>query len=181
VSEEHDRQFIRNFSSILAGLLVFAVIILVLAIAIHNRNYRGEPSSARQAAVEDRIRPVAGVYAGESGRQAAQAAAEAETAVAETSSEDSSEDGTGDAAAEGTADGQGVYTNACAACHDTGAAGAPRLTANEMGARLADKGRDTLLSNAINGINAMPPRGGRADLSDAEMAAAVDYMLEGLD
>lgn len=167
MSEQHDRQFIQTFSAVLAGLVAFTVVIIVLALIIHNREFDGEQSAARQAAVEERLQPVAGVYAGETGRAAAQAAAEEAAAEAEPQ-----------VAFEGSTDGEMIYGRVCAACHDSGAAGAPRLVADEMGSRLADKGRDTLISNAINGINAMPARGGRSDLSDEQVTAAVDYMLD---
>ena len=41
----------------------------------------------------------------------------------------------------------------------------------------AAKGEDALVSSAIHGLNAMPPKGGRTDLSDAEIKAAVEYMM----
>ena len=69
-----------------------------------------------------------------------------------------------------------VYAS-CSACHASGAAGAP--ITGEAGAwsgRIA-KGVDTLYLNAINGINAMPAKGGNASLSDENVKAAVDYML----
>jgi cytochrome c5 len=167
VSEQHDRQFIQTFSAVLAGLVAFTVVIIILALIIHDREFDGEQSAARQAAVEERLQPVGGVYAGETGRAAAQAAAEAAAASSEPQ-----------VAFEGSTDGEMIYGRVCAACHDSGAAGAPRLVAGEMGTRLADKGRETLVSNAINGINAMPARGGRSDLSDEQVAASVDYMLD---
>jgi cytochrome c len=40
------------------------------------------------------------------------------------------------------------------------------------------KGLDMLVQNAINGLNAMPPRGGRADLSDEQVQAIVEYMIQ---
>ncbi|MEE4305117.1 MAG: c-type cytochrome [Wenzhouxiangella sp.] len=167
MSEQHDRQFIQTFSAVLAGLVAFTVVIIILALIIHDREFDGEQSAARQAAVEERLQPVGGVYAGETGRAAAQAAAEAAAASSEPQ-----------VAFEGSTDGEMIYGRVCAACHDSGAAGAPRLVAGEMGTRLADKGRETLVSNAINGINAMPARGGRSDLSDEQVAASVDYMLD---
>ncbi|RFF30751.1 c-type cytochrome [Wenzhouxiangella sediminis] len=167
MSEQHDRQFIQTFSAVLAGLVAFTVVIIILALIIHDREFDGEQSAARQAAVEERLQPVGGVYAGETGRAAAQAAAEAAAASSEPQ-----------VAFEGSTDGEMIYGRVCAACHDSGAAGAPRLVAGEMGARVADKGRETLVSNAINGINAMPARGGRSDLSDEQVAASVDYMLD---
>lgn len=167
MSEQHDRQFIQTFSAVLAGLVAFTVVIIVLALIIHNREYDGEQSAARQAAVEERLQPVAGIYAGETGRAAAQAAAEEAAAGSEQQ-----------VAFEGSTDGEMIYSRVCAACHDSGAAGAPRMVAAEMGERLSDKGRETLVSNAIDGINAMPARGGRSDLSDEQVTASVDYMLD---
>jgi cytochrome c5 len=44
-------------------------------------------------------------------------------------------------------------------------------------ARIA-QGRDKLVSNAIVGIGVMPPKGGQSQLSDEEVASAVDYMIQ---
>ena len=74
-------------------------------------------------------------------------------------------------------DGKAIYTTACFACHGTGAAGAPKLGDNAAWTGRLAQGGDALLNNAINGKGAMPPKGGRMDLSDADIAAAVDYML----
>ena len=69
-----------------------------------------------------------------------------------------------------------IYNSACQACHMSGAAGAPLLVAAQWEDRL-DKGKDTLVSHAINGFNAMPAKGGRTDLSDEQVRASVEYML----
>jgi cytochrome c5 len=72
--------------------------------------------------------------------------------------------------------GQAVYTAVCAACHGTGAAGAPKF--GDVGAwsgRIA-QGYDTLVQHAVNGIRAMPAKGGNPDLDDIEVARAVVYM-----
>lgn len=72
--------------------------------------------------------------------------------------------------------GEQVYTAVCAACHTPGALGAPKLNAKgDWGPRLG-QGFDTLIKHAIEGIRAMPPRGGSPDLSDIEVARAVAYM-----
>lgn len=72
--------------------------------------------------------------------------------------------------------GMAVYKAVCSACHDTGAAGAPKLgDAGAWSARIA-QGYDTLLSHAINGIRAMPAKGGNPDLDDVEVARAMVYM-----
>lgn len=73
--------------------------------------------------------------------------------------------------------GEEVYGAACAACHNSGAAGAPVLgEADQWSARL-EKGTEELYSSAINGIGAMPAKGGNASLSDEEVQAAVDHMI----
>lgn len=78
--------------------------------------------------------------------------------------------------------GDKVYNNACAACHGAGIAGAPKLgDAGAWSSRIS-KGSDELYANAINGYSGnagyMPAKGGNASLSDADVKAAVDYMVE---
>ena len=60
---------------------------------------------------------------------------------------------------------------------EAGVAGAPIAESEQMTARLDEKGLDTLVSNALNGLNAMPPRGGNPALTDEQIRAAVEFML----
>ncbi|MES2917371.1 MAG: cytochrome c5 family protein [Pseudomonadota bacterium] len=69
-----------------------------------------------------------------------------------------------------------VYNASCAACHGTGAAGAPKVgDKGAWGPRIA-QGKPTLYKHAIGGIRAMPPKGMCMTCSDDEIKAAVDYM-----
>jgi len=71
---------------------------------------------------------------------------------------------------------EAVYTAVCAACHASGLAGAPKIgDAAGWGTRIA-QGYETLVKHAIEGIRAMPPKGGNPDLDDFEVARAVVYM-----
>lgn len=75
--------------------------------------------------------------------------------------------------------GQQVYDQSCAACHNSGAAGSPRIgAAAPWQDRYDSKGFDLLVTNSINGIGAMPPKGGCMDCSDEEIAASVRYILD---
>lgn len=75
--------------------------------------------------------------------------------------------------------GQQVYDQSCAACHNSGAAGSPRIgAAGPWQERYDTKGFETLVTNSINGIGAMPPKGGCMDCSDDEIAASVRYILD---
>lgn len=69
-----------------------------------------------------------------------------------------------------------VYEASCSACHANAAIGAPVLGDKEAWAEVVKKGIDKVYANGINGINAMPPKGG-ADLSDEEFNEVVDYMI----
>jgi cytochrome c5 len=72
--------------------------------------------------------------------------------------------------------GDAVYTTVCAACHGSGAAGSPKLAdAGAWGPRIA-QGYPTLLQHAVEGIRAMPAKGGNPDLDEVEVARAVVYM-----
>lgn len=77
-------------------------------------------------------------------------------------------------------DGAAVYTSICMVCHGTGVAGAPKSGDKVAWAPRLALGKDALYKSALNGKNAMPPKGGAADLSDAELKAAVDHLV-GLD
>ncbi|WP_440054417.1 c-type cytochrome [Pseudoalteromonas sp. T1lg65] len=81
-----------------------------------------------------------------------------------------------EAAPTGPRSGEQVYQAACFACHGTGALGAPK-TADDWAPRIA-KGMDVLLDHAINGFNAMPPRGTCTTCSDEEISAAIDFMTK---
>ncbi len=75
------------------------------------------------------------------------------------------------------ANGKGVYDASCAACHGAGVAGAPKLGDKAAWAARINAGNDALYGNAIKGKGAMPAKGGNASLSDADVKAAVDYMV----
>lgn len=72
--------------------------------------------------------------------------------------------------------GQAVYTTTCVACHGTGAAGAPKAGDTAAWSARIGQGYDTLVQHAVNGIRAMPAKGGNPDLDDVEVARAVVYM-----
>jgi len=99
---------------------------------------------------------------GETGKVAAKPAAAAGTAVA--------------AAPALAVDGKAIYEKNCAACHMAGAAGAPMAGDKTAWAPRLTEGMDHLVEHAIKGKGAMPPRGGNASLSDAEVKAAVTYL-----
>ena len=85
------------------------------------------------------------------------------------------------AAATPARDGQQVYQAGCVACHDAGIAGAPKLGDKGQWAKRIAKGPDALYASAVNGVQGsagvMPAKGGNPALSDAEVRAAVDYMV----
>jgi cytochrome c5 len=72
--------------------------------------------------------------------------------------------------------GEAIYTSTCSACHGAGVAGAPKVgDAGSWAARIA-QGYDTIVKHAIEGIRAMPAKGGNPDLDDVEVARAVVFM-----
>ena len=146
------------------------VILIVVTIAIvflaRDAGYKDHSSDnqSRTTTANERIKPIGGVYTGEEG------AAAIEQAVAAPAPAQAP-------ASEADIDGEKLYASACAACHSTGAAGAPKPGSPEMAQR-AEKGMDALMQTAVNGLNAMPARGGRPDLSDAQIQAIIEFMLQ---
>jgi len=155
MSEEqmNDSTFSRLFIIMIIAMVVLAVIIAVLAsFAASDVNARLDERSDREntQAIADRISPV--------GKFSAETAAPAPVVTTALSAKD-------------------MYVS-CAACHATGAAGAPITGDSAAWAERIAKGIDTLTSNAINGINAMPAKGGNASLSDDNIRDIVEYMIE---
>lgn len=82
----------------------------------------------------------------------------------------------GATAAAGNRSGEELYKASCAACHDTGAAGAPKMgDKGGWGPRLG-QGLAGLVKSATAGKGAMPPKGGAADATDAELARAIAFI-----
>jgi cytochrome c5 len=77
--------------------------------------------------------------------------------------------------------GEGVYKAACVACHGAGIAGAPKFGDKAAWATRVAQGKPTLYEHAIKGYQGkagvMPAKGGNSALADADVQAAVDYMV----
>jgi cytochrome c5 len=166
MNQTDDRAFIRRFSGIILGLVAVTVIIIVLALSLRDEPDPGANPS-QQRFTEERIAPVAAVRTGKEG-QAAPAPARAEAAAAAEPT----------TVSEAAVDGEQVYQTVCMACHAAGVAGAPIPGSEALAQRHADKGAEGLVASVINGLNVMPPRAGRPDLTDEQIRAAVDFMLQ---
>jgi cytochrome c5 len=81
------------------------------------------------------------------------------------------------------ADGKAVYNKTCKMCHASGIAGSPKVGDKADWAARSEKGIDALVQNAVKGFKGdtgrMPPKGGNPSLSEADVKAAVQYMLDG--
>lgn len=71
-----------------------------------------------------------------------------------------------------------IYNRTCMACHATGVAGAPKIGDADAWAPRIAQGAETLFEHATKGFKGMPPRGGSSQLSDEDISAAIDYMVE---
>lgn len=167
----HDLVFLKHFSQVI-GILVAITIALILLGLYFNAQQQPDPNPVAEAATIDRIRGVGGVYAGSTGA-AAQAAAKAAAAAAAA----------GQVAYEGTLDGSVIYGKLCSACHGSGAGGAPKLETAAWTARIA-QGMDVLNDHAIQGYTGsagmMPAKGGNPSLSDEQVVATVQWMVDNL-
>lgn len=189
-----DRAFFNHFMMILGALVAITVVIFFLARYVHQntqaRYVREDPFA--QQLLEEQISPVGSVAVAGAGEVAEEVVAvietsepEAPTVVEETAAEAQATPAEAPAAAEevvaAAAGGAATFQAACVACHGLGIAGAPKLgDAAEWAAR-TEQGIDVLYEHAIQGYQGsagvMPAKGGRIDLSDDAVRAAVDYMI----
>jgi cytochrome c5 len=166
-----DQGFLRQFSILIAGLCLLTVVLIVTAFTIYQRE-PAETNPNAPKAVAARLAPVGAVYAGNTGR-AAMEAAKAAAAKAAASQ----------VAYGGTTDGKAIFDHLCTSCHTAGVAGAPKVGDKAAwGPRIAE-GLDTLIKHATDGYhgpdgNFMPPKGGNPALSDAQVKAAVTWIVD---
>lgn len=165
MSAAHDKKFFDTFMLVLGILIGIAVVLYVLAriIAANTQEQHVLQDPANQAAVSERIAPVAKVaIAGKDNSALAPVQAPAAAPAEELG-------------------GEQVFNMACMACHGAGVAGAPKMGDKAAWAPRVAKGADTLHKHAIEGFQGnagfMPAKGGRTDLSDKSIMNAVDYMV----
>jgi cytochrome c5 len=167
----HDLVFLKHFSQVIGILVAITVSLILLGLYI-NSSLEPEPNPVAIKATEARIQPVGQVYAGSTGA-AAQAAAKAAAAAAAA----------GQVAYGGTLDGGEIFGHLCTACHTAGAGGAPKLEKAAWTARIA-QGIDTLDKHAIEGYQGsagiMPAKGGNPSLTDEQVKATVQWMVDNL-
>ena len=133
---------------LLAFLVPILLIVMISQFVANIRSVDMSSSAMSPDAVAKRLKPVA------------------DLAFAETSS----------STAAGPKSGEEVYKSVCSACHTSGAAGAPKFGDEGAWAARVKQGEAALLNSALKGKNAMPPRGGGANLSDLEVERAMVYM-----
>ncbi|MDH3589888.1 MAG: c-type cytochrome [Gammaproteobacteria bacterium] len=192
MSAEHDRQFFDTFMIVLGALVAFTIFVYFLANAIHDRTQGVyiEENPIKSGLIAERLAPVATVaitgqpepvIAAAPTAMATQAPAPVSAAPA-PEPEPEPEPESQPAAATAGIDGEAIYNSACMACHMVGVAGAPKLGDTEAWAPRIANGIDTLYTHSIDGFQGatgvMPPKGGRLDLSDDEIKAGVDFMVE---
>jgi cytochrome c5 len=90
--------------------------------------------------------------------------------------------GTDAALADAPSEGKRIFDRICSVCHVNDLSEAPQVRQPAMWSARIAKGRDALYHSALNGFTGvtgetMPPRGGHLELSDAEVRAAVDYIM----
>ena len=158
----NDKQFATVFVAVLGILGILAIILYFIAGYLTADMAAYKPEEV----ILENIKPVGQVNiadesgAADAGSVAAPAGDAATAAAAEPMSPEQ------------------VYQSKCLACHGTGAAGAPKLGDAAAWAPRIAQGMDTLLANATNGLNAMPPKGLCMECSGDDLKTVIDYMVQ---
>jgi cytochrome c5 len=165
---KHDTHFFNNFSIVIGGLIVIALMIFALARAVAARTQEPELYSDPKyvAAVTERIKPFVGVAVAGADNSALKIEAPAQASNVSLVT---------------PKDGPALYEAVCKTCHATGLMGAPKFGDHAAwGPRIAE-GKATLYMHALKGftgkVGVMPAKGGRTDLNDDLIKSGVDYMV----
>ncbi|MEJ2762183.1 MAG: c-type cytochrome [Gammaproteobacteria bacterium] len=169
MSKEQDKIFFRNYSIVIGILALMIIIFLIAARSIGISEEHMNMSAEHTTNVEKATQPVGQVQI--KGQEQTQAAA----APAEKTAATGGSEKTGDV-------GKQVFNGLCVSCHGAGLPGVPQFGNKKEWAPRIAKGKSTLYKHALHGFSsggplAMPPKGGNPALSDAQVKAAVDYMV----
>ena len=165
-----DRQFAKSFFKMIFFLALLTITLIVAGIVIGGSiddKLRAQSEEFTQRIIAQRTQPVGTLNVGAMEPSVEPTSVEPTTPVQVASSGNV---------------GKSVYDKACFICHTTGITGAPKPgDADNWAPRIA-KGLDTLYSNAIKGFQGetgiMPPKGGNLLLSNEDVIAAVDYLVD---
>ena len=166
-----DRHFKTVFSAVLGILIAIALVLIGVSRMVDSgpKGARDTDDPLMQASAHERIKPF-GQVAVAGADNAALAIAATAVSPAQAAPVEA-----------GAMDGKSVFTSACAACHGSGIAGAPRVGDKVAWAPRIAQGIATLETHAINGFQGasgvMPAKGGRLDLPDDAVKAAVEHMV----
>ena len=167
MSNQDDSAFVRNFSVLLLGLAVVGLTAFVLAKLVNRGAAEAYGPRSNEAA---NVAPVGEINSGSAAVTIDGMKTGAEVATSAAPAADASSD-----------PGKATYGKVCFACHAQGIAGAPKFGDVAAWESRVAQGRDTLLQHALIGYTGqagmMPARGGNPALTDAEVGAAVDYMM----
>ncbi len=156
MSANHDKVFVITFTAVLGFLIGLSVIIFAIANALDNRAAGDGMEPERLARIEERVKAVGQVNTDPN--------AKVTMPVVDAGAADMPP--------------EQIVTEVCAGCHVSGVLGAPKIGDAGSWAKANAAGLDAMVKNAINGKNAMPPRGGNPALTDDQIRAAVENMLK---
>ena len=180
--EEHS-SFIRTPKQLLTVVfLAFAVpvtiLVMLAVLAANSGKFDANHPGMTDEAIAQRIKPVGQVrLADGSGAEAPTEAAAPSATAAQTAGATPAPAPAPGGQVAAASDGKAVYDKTCMACHATGLAGAPKAADKAAWEPRLKQGMEVLYATSIKGKGAMPPKGGATHLSDAEVKAAVDYMV----
>ncbi|MGE0876814.1 MAG: cytochrome c5 family protein [Burkholderiales bacterium] len=162
MSEHEETSFIKTPQQLVVViLLAFIVPIfgIVLIVKYVIEKPKADPGALAPQAVAERIQPV--------GRWDPSAPAESAGSAAPAAA----------SAAAGPADPKKTYQTVCAACHAQSVAGSPKFGDKAAWAPRIATGVDAMVKSVVGGKGAMPPKGGNAALTEADIRGVVEYMV----
>jgi cytochrome c5 len=184
--EEHS-SFIRTPKQllivvVLAFVVPITILVMLAVLATGIGKYDQDHPGMTDEAIAQRIKPVGQVRLAEAGAKdepAPAATAPSPTAAAGAPAAAAAAPAAGATAptAAAAGDGKAIYEKVCTVCHGPGIAGAPKSGDKAAWEPRLKQGMEVLYTSSIKGKGAMPPKGGAAHLSDADIKSAVDYMV----